>query len=94
MVDVVEQQPSPHARFLHRLHAVEGDVALEEHEERVEPLDAEGLRAHRERYGLEIMIAPTAECVRRYLEKYKQKVIVVRNNADRERMLELLTQHR
>jgi adenylate kinase family enzyme len=67
---------------------------LEEHEERVEPLDAEGLRAHREKYGLEIMIAPTAEFVRRYLEKYKQKVIVKRNNADRERLLELLMQHR
>ncbi len=65
---------------------------FEEHEERVKPLDAEGLRAHRERYGLEIMIAPTAEFVRRYLEKYKQKVILVRNKADRERLLELLTQ--
>ena len=67
---------------------------LEEHEERVEPLDAEGLRAHRERYGLEIMIAPTAEFVRRYLEKYKEKVFVVKNNADRERLLVLLVSER
>jgi len=65
---------------------------LEEHEERVEPLDGAGLRAHREKYGLEIMIAPTAEFVRRYLEKYKEKVIVVKNNADRKRLLEFLTQ--
>lgn len=66
---------------------------LEEHEERVEPLDGEGLRTHRERYGIEIMVAPTAEFVRRYLEKYEQKVILVRNNADREHLFELLKRH-
>jgi len=39
---------------------------------------------------LSISVPPTAEFVRRYLEKYQEKVFLVRNNADRERLLELL----
>ncbi|GCE06095.1 hypothetical protein KDAU_34240 [Dictyobacter aurantiacus] len=35
-------------------------------------------------------VPPTAEFTRQYLEKYKEKVFVVRNNADRERLLSLL----
>ncbi len=70
------------------------DRYLEEHGERAEPPDAESLLARLEKYGAEIVLAPTAEFVHRYLEKYKQKVIVVRNNADRERLLDLLTKHR
>src|SRR6266851_5264718 len=43
---------------------------LEEHGESAEPLDAERLLARLEKYGVEIAQAPTAEFVRRYLEKY------------------------
>lgn len=67
---------------------------LEEHEESVEPLDAAHLLARLEKYGLEIIYAPTEEFVRRYLEKYQPKVIRVRNKADRKHLLELLAQHR
>jgi len=69
------------------------DRYLEEHGERAEPPDAERLLARLDKYGAEIVLAPTAEFVHRYLEKYKQKVIIVRNDADRERLLDLLTQH-
>ncbi len=65
---------------------------LEEHEESAEPLDAARLLARLEKYGLEIILAPTEEFVRRYLEKYQPKVIRVRNNADRRHLLELLAQ--
>jgi adenylate kinase family enzyme len=68
------------------------DRYLEEHGESAEPLDGERLLARLEKYGAEIVLAPTAEFVQRYLEKYEQKVTVVRNKADRERMLDLLTQ--
>jgi len=65
---------------------------LEEHEGSTEPLDAARLLARLEKYGLEIILAPTEEFVRRYLEKYQPKVIRVRNNADRRHLLELLAQ--
>lgn len=64
---------------------------LVEHEGRVEPLDAEGLRIHREQYGLDIVFGgPTPEFVRSYLKKYHQKVILVRNTADRKYLFEVL----
>jgi adenylate kinase family enzyme len=69
------------------------DGYLEEHGERNEPPDTERLLARLEKYGAEIVLAPTAEFVQRYLEKYKQKVIVVKNNADRERLFDLFAQH-
>jgi adenylate kinase family enzyme len=36
-------------------------------------------------------VAPTMEFVRMYLEKYREKVIHINNNADRDRLLALLT---
>ncbi len=38
-----------------------------------------------------IAAPPTEEFVRRYLERYKEKVFLVKNNADRERLLDFLT---
>jgi adenylate kinase family enzyme len=66
---------------------------LEEHREGADPPTPESVRRDVEQY-LRISIPPTAEFVRRYLEKYQEKVVLVRNTADRERMLELLTRHR
>lgn len=40
---------------------------------------------------LDVVFAPTAAFVRRYLAPYKQKVIIVRNKAERERLVEMLT---
>jgi adenylate kinase family enzyme len=61
---------------------------LEEHGDSVEPPDPELLLIRLEKYRLGI--PPTAEFTRRYLEKYKEKVFIVRNNADQERLLELI----
>ena len=66
---------------------------LEEYGESAEPPDTERLLARLEKYG-DVSLAPTAAFVRRYLEQYQEKVFLVRNNADRERLLGLLTQHR
>lgn len=64
---------------------------LVEHEGRAEPLDAEGLRLHREKYGLDIIFGgPTPEFLRSYLKKYQQKVILVRNKAERKQLFEVL----
>ncbi len=73
---------SPKAAFMRRY--------LEEHGESIEPPDAELLLRRLETY--EISVPPTAEFVQRYLEKYQEKVFLVRNNADREHLLELLSQ--
>jgi adenylate kinase family enzyme len=61
----------------------------DEHGDSVKVPDAELLLMHLEKYRFSIPL--TAEFTRRYLEKYKEKVIIVRNNADRERLLELLS---
>ena len=82
--------------YLNRCDANTAELArryLAEHEKRVELLDAEGLRLHRETYGLDILVGgPTAEFVRAYLKKYHQKVILVRNTADRKHLFEVLAQ--
>ena len=67
---------------------------LEEQRTSIEPLDAERLLVRLETYGIEIIRPPTAAFVRQYLERYKQKLILVRNNADRVRLLDLLAQER
>lgn len=66
---------------------------LEEQRDSADPPTPESVRRDVEKY-LRISVPPTAEFVRRYLEKYQEKVLLVRNNADRERLLELLTRHR
>ena len=68
---------------------------LQEHAEHVEPPDADLLLLCMETYAMDDLpgIPPTAEFTREYLEKYKEKVVLVRNKADRERLLELLTRH-
>lgn len=65
---------------------------LEEQRTSTGPPDAERLLARLEKYGIEIIRPPTAEFVRQYLAKYEQKLIFVRNNADRARLLDFLTQ--
>jgi|SRR6266851_2789790 len=69
---------------------------ITEHEESVEPPDADLLLIRLEKYEMGELpgVPPTAKFTRKYLEKYKEKVILVRTNADRERLLDLLTQHR
>lgn len=80
--------------YLNRCSADTAELArryLAEHEERVEPLDAESLRIHREKYGLAILVGgPTAEFVRSYLKRYHQKVMLVKNNTDRKHLFEVL----
>lgn len=39
----------------------------------------------------EVIIPPSAEFVREYLERYKERVFLVKNRADRERLLEQVT---
>jgi GTPase SAR1 family protein len=63
---------------------------IEEYREYREPPAAELLLECLERYG--VSFPPTAEFVHKYLEKYKKKVIVVRNNADRDRLLAMLAE--
>lgn len=65
---------------------------LEEQRTSTESLDAERLLARLETYGIEIIRPPTAAFARQYLEKYKQKLILVRNNDDRARLLDFLAQ--
>ncbi|WP_126552454.1 hypothetical protein [Dictyobacter kobayashii] len=67
---------------------------LEEQRTLPASLDPEQLLTRCETYGVEIIQAPTATFRRQYLEKYTQKLIVVRNNADRARLLDLLAQER
>ncbi len=61
---------------------------LAEQAEDAEPPDAEILVARLKKCMLEIPI--TAAFVRIHLEKYKEKVVVVKSNADRERLFELI----
>jgi|SRR5579883_601185 len=67
---------------------------LEEQRAIPDSLDPEQILTRCETYGIEIILTPTATFLRQYLEKYKQKLIVVRNNTDRARLLDLLTQQR
>jgi len=62
---------------------------IEEHGDSAEPPHAERLLMHLETYR--ISIPPTAAFVHIYLETYKEKVLLVKNNADRERLLALFT---
>jgi adenylate kinase family enzyme len=66
---------------------------LEEQRVYADPPTPESVGRDVEKY-LTISVPPTAEFVRRYLEKYQEKVLLVRNNADREHLLELFTRHR
>ena len=61
---------------------------LTEHGATIEPPTTDLLLMQFEEY--KVSIPPTAEFVHKYLEKYKEKVIVVRNNADRDRLLAML----
>jgi hypothetical protein len=63
---------------------------IEEYREYREPPEAEFLLECLERYN--VSFPPTAEFVHKYLEKYQEKVIVVRNNADRDRLLAMLAE--
>jgi len=67
---------------------------LEEQRTARKPVDAEQLLARLERYGKILSFSSTAAFVRHYLEKYKQKLILVRNNADRARLLDFLALQR
>lgn len=67
-------------------------ACLEEQRADTGPLDADQLLARLEKYGIEVIRVPTAAFTRQYLEKYKQKLICVRNNAERARLIELLTE--
>lgn len=65
---------------------------LEEHTDpqgNAELPDTETLFQRFEKYAKVIPL--TAEFTRLYLEKYKQKVIIVRNNAERDHLLDLLS---
>ena len=63
-------------------------VYLAEQAEDTEPPSAEILVARLAKCMLEIPI--TAEFVRIHIEKYKEKVVIVKNSADRERLFKLL----
>ncbi|HEY4389584.1 MAG TPA: hypothetical protein VGN34_34515 [Ktedonobacteraceae bacterium] len=62
---------------------------LEEHGADTALADVETLIIRWERCVKEIPF--TADFVRMYLEKYQEKVLLIKNHADRERLLELLT---
>ncbi len=63
---------------------------LVEQREYAGPPTPESMRKDVETY-LMLSVPPTADFLREYLEKYQEKVFVVKNKADRERLLELLT---
>ena len=65
-------------------------LCLEEQREIAEPPTVESVLLYLDKYH-EIGIPPTAEFVRLYLEKYGKKVLHVKKNADRVRLLEQLT---
>lgn len=64
-------------------------VYFEEHGNVVELPDAKWLLRHFEATAPAIPL--TAEFTRRYAKRYKEKLFVVRNKSDRERLFELLT---
>lgn len=63
---------------------------LEEQKNSAAPPTPESVRRDVEKY-LSIAVPPTAAFVRKYFEKYREKVFIVRNRAERERLLEFLT---
>ena len=81
----------------HYLNQIDASIFLEEHmheylaEQKAytEAPTPEYVRQQVEKYAL-FAISPTAEFLRDYLVKYRQKVFVVKNRADRERLLEQL----
>lgn len=62
---------------------------FEEHRDRVEPIDTAYLLMQFETYPF--ALPPTADFVRKYLEKYQEKIFIVRNKTDRERLFQILT---
>jgi hypothetical protein len=65
---------------------------FEEQRDSADPPTPESVSRDVEKY-LSISVPPTAEFVRRYLEKYQKKVFIVRNDTERERLIEFLTRH-
>ena len=63
---------------------------IEEQQYRTESPTRESVSKDVEKY-LGIAVPPTAEFVRKYLEKYREKVLIVRNRAERERLVAFLT---
>ena len=63
---------------------------LEEQKGRTNPPTPESVSRDVERY-LSLAVPPTAEFVHKYLEKYREKVFVVRNKVERERLIAFLT---
>ena len=63
---------------------------IEEQQYRTESPTCESVSKDVEKY-LGIAVPPTAEFVRKYLEKYREKVLIVRNRAERERLVAFLT---
>jgi hypothetical protein len=63
---------------------------LEEQKDRAGSPTPESVSRDVEKY-LSISVPPTAEFARKYLEKYQGKVFLVRNRAERERLIEFLT---
>lgn len=66
---------------------------FEEHGNHVEPPEARILLTRMATYRMDGPpgVPPTAEFTRQYLAKYKEKVFVIRNNDDRDRLLALLS---
>ena len=65
---------------------------LEEQKGRVGSPTPESVSKDVEKY-LSISVPPTAEFVHQYLEKYREKVFIARNRAERERLTAILTRH-
>jgi adenylate kinase family enzyme len=66
---------------------------LEEQKARVGPPTPESVSRDVEKY-LGIAVPPTAAFVHKYLEKYREKVFIVRNRADRKRFIDFVTRGR
>jgi adenylate kinase family enzyme len=64
---------------------------LEEQKSRTDPPTPASMSRDIEKY-LGIAVPPTAEFVHKYLEKYREKVFIVRNRAQRKRVMEILTE--
>lgn len=63
---------------------------LDRRRENATPPDAAYLLAHIQKYT-DVVFAPTADFVDRYLASYRQKIIIVSNQAEREHLFKLLT---
>src|SRR5579859_92566 len=62
---------------------------IEEQQYRTEPPTRESVSKDVEKY-LSIAVPPTSEFVHKYLEKYREKVFIVMNRAERERLVAFL----